>query len=234
MQSNSDRAGRVRARRRNGIVAAVAVAVLAGGGYWWFASQRGGTSGEPGAPGAPGVTAQQEYAVGETLARKAPADGGPAAAGPFREIEWDALVPKGWDPAAPLKGLDLAQMQDDDPRAQEALALAKRYWQEAPVEPAMDGARVRLPGFVVSLGGEGEAIREFLLVPYFGACIHVPPPPANQVVHVQAGAALEGTRTMDPVWIEGTLQVQRAQTPMGDSGYVMRAARVTPYVETPR
>lgn len=225
--------------RRNRMLATAALVLLAGGGYWWYLDQQGGERVEADAERTAergrdaGAAARPEYAIGEALSANAPVPGADAGGG-FREIEWDALVPKGWDPLAPLKGLDLAQMQDEDPRAQQALETAKRYWQEAPVEPSMDGARVRLPGFVVSLGGEGEAIREFLLVPYFGACIHVPPPPANQVVHVQAGAPLQGTRTMDPVWIEGVLQVERAQTPMGDSGYVMRAARVEPYVEKGR
>ncbi|WP_456280918.1 DUF3299 domain-containing protein [Cupriavidus sp. JZ107] len=214
-------------RRRKWLLAAggaLGVAGLSAAGLWWIRG-RGDSAGSS-------STARRKYAIGETLERETP----PTAPAPttYREIEWDALLPKGWDPLAPLKGLDLAQMEDGDPRAQAALEKAKQYWQEAPVEPSLDGSPVRLPGFVVSLGGEGEAIREFLLVPYFGACIHVPPPPANQVVHVQAKAPLQGTRTMDTVWIEGVLRVERAETAMGDSGYAMRGARVEPYLEPRR
>ncbi|WP_276553420.1 DUF3299 domain-containing protein [Cupriavidus gilardii] len=214
-------------RRRKWLLAAGGVAGVAGlsaAGLWWIRG-RGDSAGPPSA-------AQRKYAIGETLQRE-PAPTTPAPT-TYREIEWDALLPKGWDPLAPLKGLDLAQMEDGDPRAQAALEKAKQYWQEAPVEPSLDGSPVRLPGFVVSLGGEGEAIREFLLVPYFGACIHVPPPPANQVVHVLAKAPLQGIRTMDTVWIEGLLRVERAETAMGDSGYAMRDARVEPYLEPRR
>lgn len=214
-------------QRRKWLCAAGGFAVVAGvsaAGLWWI--RRGGDSAE--ASGSSSA-ARPKYAIGETLERQAPA--ATAAPTSYREIEWDALLPKGWDPLAPLKGLDLAQMEDGDPRAQAALEQAKRYWQEAPVEPSLDGSPVRLPGFVVSLGGEGEAIREFLLVPYFGACIHVPPPPANQVVHVKTKAPLQGIRTMDTVWIEGVLRVERAETAMGDSGYAMREARVEPYLE---
>ncbi|WP_244259030.1 DUF3299 domain-containing protein [Cupriavidus gilardii] len=211
-------------QRRKWLLGAGGVAALSAAGLWWI--RRDGGSAHPSS------AAPRKYAIGESLEHKtSPTTAAPAV---YREIEWDALLPKGWDPLAPLKGLDLAQMEDGDPRAKAALEKAKQYWQEAPVEPSLDGSPVRLPGFVVSLGGEGEAIREFLLVPYFGACIHVPPPPANQVVHVQARAPLQGIRTMDTVWIEGVLRVERAETAMGDSGYAMREARVEPYLEPKR
>lgn len=213
--------------------AAIAAALAAASyGYWaWRIADQSAqkppaniASGEP-----------HTYAIGESLAPPAPVDKSPTASPTaFREIDWEMLLPKGWDPMAPLRGLNLADMQDDDPRAQEALDKAKRYWQEAPIEPSLHGTPVRLPGFVVSLGGEGEALREFLLVPYFGACIHLPPPPLNQVVHVKTDSPVEGIHTMDTVWIEGVLQVERAETAMGDSGYAMRAARVRPYHEAPR
>jgi len=185
--------------------------------------------GEP--AGNPASAARAEYAVGQPLA---PA---PAAARPpdpaFREIDWQALLPRGWDPMAPFKGLKLDQMEDGDPRAQVALYKARQYWKNAPVERGLDGAPVRLPGFVVSLDAEGEAMREFLLVPYFGACIHVPPPPANQVIHVRTDQPLPGLRTMDTVWISGVMRVEHAETMMGYAGYAMQAARVEPYLAPP-
>lgn len=150
-------------------------------------------------------------------------------AGNYREIDWQTLLPKGWDPMAPFKGLRLDEMEDNDPRAEIAMDKARKYWQSAPIEPSLDGTAVRLPGYVVSLDGEGEAIREFLLVPYFGACIHVPPPPSNQVVHVRTNRPLQGLRTMDTVWISGTMRVERAETMMGDAGYAMKDAVLAPY-----
>lgn len=158
-----------------------------------------------------------------------PAQSRAAPASTYREIDWQALLPKGWDPMAPFKGLRLDQMQDGDPQAQIALYKARKYWKTAPTEPSLDGMRVRLPGFVVSLDGEGETIREFLLVPYFGACIHVPPPPANQVVHVHTSRPIPGLRTMDTVWISGVMRLERAETMMGDAGYGMQDARVERY-----
>jgi hypothetical protein len=71
-------------------------------------------------------------------------------------------------------------------------------------------------------------------VPYFGACIHSPPPPANQIVHVKAQAPLKGWRTMDAVWVSGTLQAARADTSMGASGYLIADPVVERYVFKPR
>lgn len=175
-------------------------------------------------------TARQAQQTGKAVDRPAvPVPSAGVSDPSYREIDWQALLPKGWDPMAPFKGLRLDQIQDGDPRAQVALYKARKYWQTAPTEPSLDGAPVRLPGFVVSLDAEGETIREFLLVPYFGACIHVPPPPANQVVHVRTRQPLQGLRTMDTVWISGVLRVERAETMMGDAGYAMSDARVEPY-----
>lgn len=176
------------------------------------------------------VATPPAYAIGEALQpASAPAAPDPA----LREIDWQALLPKGWDPLAPFKGLKLDELEDGDPRAQIALYKARQYWKNAPVEPTLDGAAVRIAGFVVSLDGEGEAIREFLLVPYFGACIHVPPPPANQVIHVRTDKPLAGLRTMDTVWISGAMRIERVDTMMGYAGYAMPAARVESYFPPP-
>ncbi|WP_034293424.1 DUF3299 domain-containing protein [Herbaspirillum sp. RV1423] len=151
--------------------------------------------------------------------------------GGFREIAWESLIPKNWDAMAPFKGLKLDQMQDGDPRAMEALWKAKKYWKNAPIDPSMDGASIRIPGFVVSLEREGEALKEFLLVPYFGACIHVPPPPANQIIHVHSSKAVKNIRTMDAVWINGVLKVEHSDTMMGTAGYSMKSVKVEPYTD---
>lgn len=178
--------------------------------------------------------ASGQYKVGDQLQQSAAVTEKPYQASGkmvngFQEIAWESLIPKNWDPMAPFKGLKLDQMTDDDPRADAALWKAKKYWKEAPVDPSMEGKPVRLPGFVVSLDREGEALKEFLLVPYFGACIHVPPPPANQIIHVRSVKAVKNVRTMDAVWISGVLKVERSDSSMGASSYSMKAVSVEPY-----
>jgi len=66
-------------------------------------------------------------------------------------------------------------------------------------------------------------------VPYFGACIHTPPPPANQIVHGRAQVPIKGFQTMDAIWVSGTLGLVRGSTQMGASGYSMIVSRVEPY-----
>jgi hypothetical protein len=127
----------------------------------------------------------------------------------------------------------LDMMLDSDPRAAAALERLRQEWDNAPGNPALDGAEVKLPGFVVPLEREGEALREFLLVPYFGACIHVPPPPANQIVHVVANKPVPNAATMDAVWVSGKLALFPTATQMGRSSYRMQAALVEPYTRKP-
>jgi hypothetical protein len=66
-------------------------------------------------------------------------------------------------------------------------------------------------------------------VPYFGACIHVPPPPANQIVHVVSPKPVAGTATMDAVWVSGKLALSATATAMGRSSYRLTAATVEAY-----
>ena len=126
------------------------------------------------------------------------------------------------------------ELADDDPRAQELMEKLQALWQQAPVVPELDGKRIRLPGFVVPLEAEAEAMGEFLLVPYYGACIHVPPPPANQTVHVVTakGGEYHGG-LFDTVWVNGTLKVERLSNELADAGYRIDAVLVEPYEGEP-
>jgi hypothetical protein len=146
-----------------------------------------------------------------------------------REITWDDLLPKNWDPLAAVKGLKLDELQDTDPRAVKAMEKLRAAWDKAPANPDMAGQTVRIPGFMVPLEYGKEKLTEFLLVPYFGACIHVPPPPANQIIHIQPAKPVPMKTFMDAVWVEGVLELTPTQTDMGNSGYRIKAARVTPY-----
>jgi hypothetical protein len=156
------------------------------------------------------------------------------AADPWPEIKWEALVPKGWDPARDLKNLNLGSLQDSDPRAMEALEKLKQLWDNAPAEPALNGRKIRLAGYPLPLerkGPDGKGgVIEFLLVPYYGACIHTPPPPANQIIHAKSAKPLPGVKMMDPVWVYGTLTVQRNDTTWGVAGYGLTVDKVLPYI----
>ena len=79
-----------------------------------------------------------------------------------------------------------------------------------------------------------DGIKEFLLVPYFGACVHSPPPPANQIIHVLPQSVPKSIRSMDPVWISGKLVREKTDSYMGAAGYRMQALLVEPYVDRPK
>src|ERR1035437_2077101 len=110
----------------------------------------------------------------------------------YAEIQWEMLTPKGWNPAISLDLPDLATLSDRDPRAMAALQAMKKAWENAPAEPSMNGRNIRIPGFMMPLDKTGESVRSFLLVPYFGACIHSPPPPSNQMIQVLLDKPLLG------------------------------------------
>lgn len=168
--------------------------------------------------------------LGGTAAAKA----APAKTGAFREIRWDDLVPPNWDPMKELKGVEFGALNDSDPRAMEMLKKMREVWDNAPANAAIDGQSVRIPGFVVPLEETKDGLKEFLLVPYFGACIHSPPPPANQIIHVLPQTAAKGVRSMDAVWISGKLVREKTDSYMGAASYRMQAQLVEPYVERPR
>ena len=91
---------------------------------------------------------------------------------------------------------------------------------------------MRIPGFVVPLEDTKDGIKEFLLVPYFGACVHSPPPPSNQIIHVLPKSAVKNLHSMDAVWISGTLTNQQTDSYMGASSWRVEAVSVAPYAET--
>jgi len=154
-----------------------------------------------------------------------------AAAGPVQELKWEELVPKDWDPTKRYRNISLESLRDNDPRAIQMLDEMRAVWDNAPVNVALDGTAARLSGFVVPLDNTQVGIREFLLVPYFGACIHTPPPPANQIVHVIAADTVKGLHAMDTVRVSGLLKAARySSADMGVSGYEIKSASVEPFV----
>ena len=154
-----------------------------------------------------------------------------ATPGAPRTITWAALVPAGWDPFKDFKDLNFQMLDDGDPRAAAMMKKMRDVWDNAPVNTALVGQSVRIPGFIVPLEDSKEGLKEFLLVPYFGACIHSPPPPANQIVHVLPKSPAKGFRSMDAVWITGTLSTGRTDSYMGAASYRIESVSVVPYTE---
>ena len=153
-----------------------------------------------------------------------------AWAADVRELTWSEMVPPdapvATQPPAPMH--DLSQLADA--LAAESAPAAKQQSPAAPVVQALDGQQVKLPGYIVPLEVSEEGrVTEFLLVPYFGACIHVPPPPSNQIVHVKSELGVLMDALYQPFWVEGPLQVKSSSSELADAGYQMDAEKIYPY-----
>ncbi|SDT14435.1 hypothetical protein SAMN05216198_3789 [Halopseudomonas litoralis] len=143
------------------------------------------------------------------------------------EISWAALLPADFQMPAPLPVHDLSQLGT----LEEALGdPAVQMEPHAPVVPAMDGRHIRLPGYIVPLGlTDAGQVEEFLLVPYFGACIHVPPPPSNQIVHVLSATGIALQQLYQPFWISGVIRVEHVESELAEAGYRISDASIEPY-----
>jgi hypothetical protein len=166
--------------------------------------------------------------------READVDSPTSGAEDVTVLAWEALMPPEWQPDEMLAEFDAADLSDVDPRSQEIMDRLKAVWDEAPAVEALDGKQVKLPGFVVPLDMNAQSIHEFLLVPYFGACVHVPPPPANQTVYVVTDEGREyAGRMWDTVWVTGTMNVEVVSSDLGRAGYRLQARQIDPYQVQP-
>jgi len=149
-----------------------------------------------------------------------------------RELEWDELMPADWRPFDPYMDLteeQNIQLYEGSPQEQKLVQEYIEAKSSAPVVHELDGQRVKIPGYLVPLDYSGTALSEFLLVPYFGACIHVPPPPSNQVVYVKTEDPFKAERLFAPVWVTGTISTDAHLNDVGDAGYTINASRIERY-----
>lgn len=153
----------------------------------------------------------------------------PFAAADVRELQWSDLIPADAPPPPPPVAMhDLSQLADA--LAAEAGPAAAQQSPAEPVVKELVGVQVKLPGYIVPLEvGEDGRVTEFLLVPYFGACIHVPPPPSNQIVHATSELGVKVDELYQPFWIEGPLKVEHASSELADAGYRMEAQKIYLY-----
>lgn len=131
------------------------------------------------------------------------------------EVYWEDLVPEGFNELAPpavQHNGEMSQLQPD-----------------APVVDTFDGKWVKIPGFVVPLEGTPEHTTEFLLVPYFGACIHVPPPASNQIVYVTFEEGIPLDNIYDAIWVTGELTTEGWKGDIASVGYRLKGIEVSAF-----
>ena len=140
------------------------------------------------------------------------------------EITWEELMPEGEEER--LAEMYQAQMASlysrsggvaEGSAADQAIQIGSFKTVDG-----MDGMKIRLPGYTVPFDyGSDAEISEFLLVPYYGACLHAPPPPPNQTVFVKTEDKIKLKDLSQAVWIEGTLKTQRQNSSLADAAYTI-------------
>jgi hypothetical protein len=147
----------------------------------------------------------------------------------YDELTWEDLVPAGFSDDDIFARYEdrLAALEDGSPEADAIYAeMQAEYNSLDSVKEELDGAKVNLAGFISPLNYQDEIVTEFLLVPYFGACIHVPAPPGNQTVLVTLDESdgIPIDDTWDAIWVAGTMSVDTNVTEIGTASYTLTDA----------
>ena len=156
-----------------------------------------------------------------------------SAAEPYREVEWTELMPKE-DLAALLDPPDFLNGIEDGSQQDSVAALNQRDITDQKAEryrDALSSTRpiaefdqqvIRIPGYVVPLAqNEQRRVTSFFVVPYFGACLHMPPPPPNQILFVNYPQGIELQNLQQPFWFEGKLNIEISKHDLGTSAYTL-------------
>jgi hypothetical protein len=150
----------------------------------------------------------------------------------YQEVLWDDLIPKKWLAEIKLQMSAISRLGflvDGSQEADEAMQRLRQKWDVAPIDSGYLDKPIKIAGYVVPLEADRKSISEFLLVPYFGACIHLPPPPANQIILVRMAKPIKRLESMETVWVEGLLRDARVDTGIAVTGYAFEAVRTYPY-----
>ncbi len=145
-----------------------------------------------------------------------------ATAQEARPLGWDELIPEG----VPYSEIVADGVRDEAEDRWLPIFDVNAYR----FVEALDGVRVRMPGFLLPMETGAEGVTAFLLTPYAGACIHVPPPPPNQLVFVRSAEPYEAEGMFDPIWVTGTLTVNPISTDLAEVGYALEADGIEPYL----
>ncbi len=144
-----------------------------------------------------------------------------AVAESARVIAWDDLIPPGVPYSEIVGAGDIDAVKDTwSPVFDE---------NGAKLNLDLDGKTIKMPGYIIPLESGSEGVTEFVLVPYVGACIHVPPPPPNQLVFVTSSVPWPSNQLWDAVWVTGTLSARMQSTNLGDIGYELSANAIEVY-----
>lgn len=138
-----------------------------------------------------------------------------------RLVTWDDLIPPGVPYAEIIGEGEIDEVRDT--------WLPQFDENATKLNEELDGAYIKMPGYVLPIDIGAAGVTSFIMVPYVGACIHVPPPPANQLVFVETREPWPSDSLWDPVWVTGQMKHELQSTDLADIGYAMTADRIEPY-----
>jgi hypothetical protein len=137
------------------------------------------------------------------------------------EITWDDLIPPGV-PYSEIIGEGEMDERNDVWRPIFDTNATK-------LNPILDGAYIKMPGFIIPIDVSTAGVTSFVLVPYVGACLHTPPPPPNQLVFVTSKTPWPSDNLWEAVWVTGQMQHEIQATEVAETGYVLKADEMEVY-----
>ncbi|BFM15451.1 hypothetical protein R50073_16340 [Maricurvus nonylphenolicus] len=177
------------------------------------------------------ATAQAATAQDDLIIHDAPAGDPTKPDQEFRELEWDELIPKSvlevlMNPPSYVTDVEDGSLEDQiSSQIKSAFdGQPEDLYQQALVSTEvvseLNNQAIKIPGFIVPLEfDDDQTITQFFLVPFFGACIHVPPPPPNQIIFVKYPQGLKLSALYDPFWIYGDLKTEITENDMATAAY---------------
>lgn len=138
------------------------------------------------------------------------------------DLEWSDLLPEN-------SGIDIEALRSLGIVQHGQLTTAFDQKTAGVVTEAYNGKSVRIPGYLIPLEFQGTGMTTALLVPYVGACIHVPPPPPNQLIFVTTAEPYESLGLFEPVFVTGAFNTMATETQLAEVGYMISAGRIEPY-----
>jgi len=136
------------------------------------------------------------------------------------DLKWTDLMPPGQPAIPPVLhgrfGVNHENLSSEQP---ESMGVRTEW----------NGEIVRLPGFIIPIDYVGTGVIAFILVPFVGACIHVPPPPANQLVFVTTNEPYESSGLFEAVNVTGLFDTASTTTQLADIAYALSADKVEPF-----
>ncbi|UGA55089.1 DUF3299 domain-containing protein [Vibrio sp. VB16] len=136
------------------------------------------------------------------------------------QLEWIDLIPENERNLVDSVGMPLQLSHEEDSPEQSKLGGVRQE---------LNGSIVKIPGFVIPLEGDENMVTEFMLVPFLGACIHVPPPPPNQLIYVRFKGGAPVQELWDVVYIVGRLKTETVSHELAEVGYVIEGMAVEVY-----